>query len=386
MVPAVTPASPTVEAPTSMVDAAGVPGLAAPYTLRWRMGGAIPDGHSPHSLAWPAHRPGWYLNWSVGFTQTTWSTLVAAPLPQTQTPGRTFIFDPEQIDEASRLVEFVIPADAEVGMEFAPMVRVNGAEISPDPFWLAATVARLPGRTWLIGNEPDVKWQDNATPTEYAQAYQLAYTTIKGADPAAQVAIGGLSQITPLRLAYLDAVWAEYQRLYGVEMPVDVWTMHAFVLQERRDDWGVDIPPGMDPAVAAALGVEWTLEQHDDLALVEGQIRHMRAWMADHGQQAKPLWITEYGVLMPGEYGFDLERVRRFMLGSFELFLWLQDPALGYGPDGGRLVQRWMWFSTGYPRYPMGDLFTPQGQPTGLMAAMAAYLAEFDDAADDNRP
>src|SRR5690606_34019396 len=120
---------------------------------------------------------------------------------------------------ALRRDHFVIPPDDAVGMAFVPLVWVHGAEISPGAEWLAATVALLPGRTWLIGNEPDVKWQSNATPAEYAQAYHLAYTMIKAADPTAQVAIGGLSQITPLRLDYLDAVWAAYRAQQGTTMP-----------------------------------------------------------------------------------------------------------------------------------------------------------------------
>jgi hypothetical protein len=270
-----------------------------------------------------------------------------------------------------------LPAEAAVGMAFAPLVWVDGAEITPAPATLATIVQHLPGRTWLIGNEPDVKWQGNATPDEYAQAYHLAYTTIKAADPTAQVAIGGLSQITPLRLAYLDAVWAAYARRYSGQMPVDVWTMHAFVLPERRDDWGVDIPPGIDPGVAAHLGMNWEIDQHDDLGLVEQQIRTLRAWMVEHDQQAKPLWITEYGVLMPAEYGFDSERVRRFMLGSFDLLRTLRDPATGFSPDDHRLVQRWVWFSTDDVIYPTGNLFSQTGEPTLLLDALSAYLAEF---------
>jgi hypothetical protein len=30
---------------------------------------------------------------------------------------------------------------------------------------------RNPGRLWLVGNEPDVIWQGNSTPAEYARAY-----------------------------------------------------------------------------------------------------------------------------------------------------------------------------------------------------------------------
>lgn len=362
LVPTPLPDSPpTPTPPPSMLadmPAAPAPALPAPYTLRWRMGAAVPDGRSPAELAWPTMRPGWYLNWSVGYTATVagGSIVVAAEAPPPLTAA-----------------DLVVPPDAAIGMEFAPLVWVDGAELRPSPAWLAATAAALPGKTWLIGNEPDVKWQGNSTPEEYARAYHLAYTTLKAADPTAQVAIGGISQVTPLRLAYLDAVLDAYTRQFGAEMPVDVWNIHVFVLQEKADDWGVDIPPGL----TARAGELWTIEDHDDLALVEAQIWRMRRWLADKGRGNLPLWITEYGILMPAAYGFDAERVRRFMLGSFDLFLSLRDPVLGYAPDDHRLVQRWMWFSTGYDLYPTGDLFTPDGRPTTLLDTMTAYLAEY---------
>ncbi|MCC6166059.1 MAG: hypothetical protein IT329_02415 [Caldilineaceae bacterium] len=337
------------------------PPPAAPGSLRWRIGVGVPDGRSPLEYPWPADRPGWYLNWSVGYTTTTW---LSPPEALTQTSPLTPVVT---------LGDLVIPDDALVGMYFAPMVRVDEGDLAPPAVWLAATARLLPGRTWLIGNEPDVRWQDNTPAAAYARAYHAAYTAIKQADPSAQVAIGGVSQITPLRLAYLDDVRAVYRAEFGVEMPVDVWNMHAFVLQEKAGGWGVDVPPGMK----AESGETWGIDDHDNLALVELQVRRMRGWMQAHGQQDKPLWITEYGILMPAEYGFTPERVRRFMIGSFELLRSLRDPELGYPADGYRLVQRWVWFSAGDRLYPTGDLFTPAGDATPVMDALAAYLTEF---------
>ena len=327
------------------------PPLAKPDTLRWRSGVGVPDGQSPLIYEWTQPRPGWYLNWSIGFTETAWLT-----------------------DTLDAGLVFHTPPDEDAGMEFAPMVHTRRGELQPPIEWIAAAAAARPSHTWLIGNEPDVRWQDNATPEEYARAYHAAYYAIKEADPTAQVAIAGLSQITPLRLAYLNRVWDFYAQTYGEEMPVDVWNMHAFVLQEKADDWGVDMPPGFEDADEGML---WGINDHDDLALVEEQVRRMRGWMAEHGQRDKPLWITEYGILMPASYGFDEERVRRFLLASNDLFANLRDPVLGYAEDDDRMVQRWVWFSAGYDLYPTGDLFTRDGKPTGLMHALSAYLAEF---------
>jgi hypothetical protein len=87
------------------------------------------------------------------------------------------------------------------------------------------------------------------------------------------------------------------------------------------------------------------------------QIRAMRQWMKDRGQQEKPLIVTEYGVLYtsvpcnnscPNAAQYDLTNadvVHDFMLWTFDYFLNTKDCDLGYGADDCRLVQRWAWFS-----------------------------------------
>jgi hypothetical protein len=259
-----------------------------------------------------------------------------------------------------------------LAMEFTPMVTMRSGWLYPPSSTLRELAAQNTGLTWLIGNEPDVHWQDNTTPEVYAIAYHRAYTAIKAGDPTAQVAIAGLSQITPLRLTYLSRAWDFYQKLYGEEMPVDVWNMHAFVLREERASWGVNIPPGFEIEQRGRL---WEVEDHDNLALVEEQVRAMRQWMAQHGQQNKPLWITEYGILMPEEYGFDAGRVIRFMLGSFALFLGLSDEQVGYPADDYRLVQRWNWYPARDSRYSAGSLFDDRGRITRVGQAMFDFLA-----------
>lgn len=321
--------------------------LPAPYTLRWRVGVGVSHAH-PASFRWPASRPGWFHNWYFGIFNADGSD--HQPLP---------LFD-------------LSGSDRSFGMDYTPMINTRGGKISQPAARIAQAAAANPGLTWLIGNEPDIREQDHATPEQYAAAYHDAYQAIKAADPSAAVLAGNLSQITPLRLRYLDAVWAAYQEMYGQEMPVDVWGMHAFVLREEAGVWGVDIPPGLPDA--PTQGMLWTVEEHDDLALVADQVQRMRRWMADHGQQEKPLWITEYGILMPADYGFTPERVADFMVGSFDLFRSLNDPALGLTEDEHHLVQRWLWFSSRSPVYPTGDLFDADGRPTGLMWTMARYL------------
>lgn len=92
--------------------------------------------------------------------------------------------------------------------------------------------------------------------------------------------------------------------------------------------------------------IETTVENHDNLDLITQQIRDFRQWMANHGQRNKPLIDTEYGILMTEDVGFTYQRVRTFMLNSFNRFLnQLTDPALGYPADDNRLLQEWFWFA-----------------------------------------
>jgi len=116
------------------------------------------------------------------------------------------------------------------------------------------------------------------------------------------------------------------------------------------------------------------VEDHDDLALLEGQVRAMREWMTARGQRDKMLYITEFGILMPTEIGFPPSRVVKFMVGSFDLLTELRDPDTGYRADDNRLAQRWVWFSTRDPLYPTADLFAVEGTPLPPMRAMTGYI------------
>ena len=251
------------------------------------------------------------------------------------------------------------------GLEYVPTIRFKEGQPSTDRQALLAAVEALPGALWLIGNEPDVKWQDNVRPDVYSRIYHDLYSLLKSLDPSCQVAIGGVSQPTPLRMRYLDSILDAYQVRYGEAMPVDVWNVHAFILREERDNWGVAIPPGM----AEQTGRLYEIADHDNITIFRQQLVDFRRWMKERGQQEKPLIVTEYGILMPADYGFSPQRVERFMLDTFEFFRTAADQSLGYPADGGRLVQRWCWYSLFSEHYPTGNLveidsgeLTPQGK------------------------
>ncbi len=71
------------------------------------------------------------------------------------------------------------------------MVRLSTGCISPSLDFIRWVALRYPGNVWIIGNEPDVIWQDSITPEEYARDYQLLYQLIKSSDPTARIAVAG---------------------------------------------------------------------------------------------------------------------------------------------------------------------------------------------------
>ncbi|MDW8316218.1 MAG: hypothetical protein RMN53_00065 [Anaerolineae bacterium] len=102
-------------------------------------------------------------------------------------------------------------------------------------------------------------------------------------------------------------------------------------------------------------------DDHDNIEKIANQVRRFRQWMADRGQRNKPLINSEYGILMTEDLGFTYERVRTFMLNSFNLFITdLQDPNLGLPADDNRLLQQWLWFALNQ------DVFEGRVVHTGL--------------------
>lgn len=238
-----------------------------------------------------------------------------------------------------------------------------------------------PGDLWIIGNEVDrgpnrgeiVGGQGDMYPEIYARAYYEVRAFIKKYDPTARTAISGLVQVTPSRLQYLDRVWAAHRQLYGSAMQVDVWNMHIYVLPELEPDGitpnGIaNIALGTDPSLGKRSSGNdsqlcsdpnvYCYAEHDDLAVFGEQVVAMRQWMKAHGQQQKPLIISEFSILYPysiredgcflrDEYGncFTPNRVSTFMTHTFNYLNHLQDEDLGYTLDEDRLVQQWLWFS-----------------------------------------
>jgi hypothetical protein len=242
------------------------------------------------------------------------------------------------------------------GVAFWQMLRLSDDGIRPSWDEIAAIVAARPGSVWLVGNEPDVPWQDGITAERYAELYHDAYTFIKARDPSAVVGAGGVAMPSALRLAYLDRVLAAYETRYGAPLPADLWSVHAFTLREERDSWGVGIPPGMDDTIGALFEID----DHADVAIFRQHLRDFRAWLAANGYRDTPLAVTEFGILLPSDYGFPDEVVAEYLRQTITFMRTATDPASGLTADDNRLVQMWFWYSL-YDdgAYPTGNLYDP---------------------------
>lgn len=259
------------------------------------------------------------------------------------------------------------PSAAEpAGIEHVNVIRLAANLYSytstPSASELPALVAANPGQVWFIGNEPDSIFQDTLWATIYADAYYDLYHLIKTADPTAQVGIGAIVQPTPLRFQYLDIIWDTYRTKYGTSMPVDIWNIHSFILKEisaehplanqdpTHEIWGAYIPPGPE-FNGIYEGILYHKRDVDDITIFRQRLVDFRQWMAAHGQREKPLYITEYGVLLPewveDEDGNTLSqtRVGNFMQAGFDTMRNDTDAQIGYPYDNDRLVQKWAWFS-----------------------------------------
>ncbi len=238
-------------------------------------------------------------------------------------------------------------------LDYVQVVSVHHDKYPPDWNRLAQAIAANPGALWIIGNEPEGVWQGNRTPAEYARIYGTLYRFIKSRDHTAQIAIGGVIEPTPLRLQWLDMVMAEYQKVYGHKMPVDVWNIHVQILREKgpfpgcNDCWGAGVPAGLTGVTQGRL---YEIEDNADPAIFRQLVREFRSWMNARGERNKPLIISEYGVLMPSDYlAPTVEEgdllVKQFMTETFDFLRTAVDANLGYPADGNRLVQRWLWYS-----------------------------------------
>ena len=225
------------------------------------------------------------------------------------------------------------------GSGFLPTVSIN------PPLTMAANglgpiVQANPGSVWMLGNEIDRRAQGETMPDKYAEAYHDTYQFIKGIDPTARIATGSIVQPTPLRLEYLDKILTAYRSKYGGPMPIDVWNIHLYILQELKNSWGAEVPPGS----TATQGRLYTAADNVNLNIFKSLIYEMRAWMKSRGYQETPLIITEFGALLPlwwmDDSGVTQQQMNQFNRDTVSFMNTTADANLGYAADGYRLVQR----------------------------------------------
>ena len=270
--------------------------------------------------------------------------------------------------------DFTDKPNVPAGMKHWQMVRVNKSGPVRGYAELEKAIRANKGAIWAIGNEPDVIWQDNLTADQYAKVYHELYTFIKQKDPKAVVAFGGFSTMTPLRRQYVDWVLKSYERQFGKKLSADMWAVHSYVLREERGSWGVDIPPGMNNVQKGQL---YEIEDHKNPQIAQALIREFRAFMNSRGYRQLPLVITEFGILMPPDYGFEPAVVSDYMKQMINYQLNAVDSKTGYSKDGNKLVQYWFWFTLvddGSFEY-VSDLYDPTKKSLTLMGkTYSAFL------------
>jgi hypothetical protein len=128
--------------------------------------------------------------------------------------------------------------------------------------------------------------------------------------------------------------------------------------------------------VNAPYGMLYGIEDNDNFEVFKQFIGDFRQWMQSRGYQDKPLIITEFGIQMPADYGFDTARVNTFMNKTFDYLASAAGPT-GNPLDGNRYVQQFAWYSldVGAPEA-NGPLFDSRtGQITAFGQNYAAYTA-----------
>jgi len=258
------------------------------------------------------------------------------------------------------------------GVQYYPTVGAWGClEGSETASTLQTMIAKCPGcfpngTVWIIGNELQIDKFDrlcsgavldpprSITPAEYAVKYKKYYDMIKGINPTYQIAIG----VTFDRIAWSDFLRetrVAYETRYGQRMPIDVYTIHAYMSD----------PP---------------------LAEVTRLVNNKRVIMKEYGDQNKPLIMTETGVLTDRGIGLIAtpEQINAYMDSVFTYLANYTSDEYGCPDDGYRMVQKWAWFAltaangdnTDLQKWDGTDLFDT-GSTYATLTALGANMAAF---------
>lgn len=184
-------------------------------------------------------------------------------------------------------------------------------------------VVKRPLRTWQIWNEPHLRFQwdsDRPWAKNYGRMLRVVYKRVKQTDPGATVVLAAMSNTS---WEYLD----ELYRRGRVRGSFDVSAMHPYT---RRPD-GV---------VALA--------------------RRFRTVMRRHGDNRKPLWITELG--LPASRGREKSRnvLQTTDEGMADFLTTSLEKLIAYQGSANVRVSRVYWY-TWASVYCCGDIFRYTG-------------------------
>lgn len=135
---------------------------------------------------------------------------------------------------------------------------------------------------WLIGNEPNVPGQDNATPADYARQYGAIRQIIRTLDPTAKMVgpnilnwnytcngCDGYAQAD----GWVTQMMQAYRQQTGREVDFEVWGIHTY-------------------------GLNWSKLPLADYRQDISQVVAFRQFLNKLPAQAnKPIWLTEFGVI-----------------------------------------------------------------------------------------
>ncbi len=150
---------------------------------------------------------------------------------------------------------------------------------------LQAGARAHPGAAWIIGNEPNVGGQDSVSPGQYATELQYYVTTIKGADPTAQIVGPNVLNWDSTCVSgcgftqghgWVDQFRSAWATQYGGEPPLDIWGIHTYAI-----DW-----------------YNTPMTNATDIQTIETDLTNFSTYLSNIPADAsKPLWLTEYGII-----------------------------------------------------------------------------------------
>ena len=250
------------------------------------------------------------------------------------------------------------PSTVADNIQYYKVLQVGDLNYSVNLAALPRLVSDNPGAVWIIGNEPDaeVTFQDHISAETYAERFYAMATYIRAHDTSAKIGFGSVIQPTPVRLYYLDKAITRLTQLAGTRADalalIDIYTIHAFILNEQPMydsggnviSWGAGVPVGYNKSSWPAYQVIDGTQTYD-INLFKSRVTAFRQWMQSYGEQSKPLWITEYGSLLPTWLNVSELTSATFMEQTFDFMLGTKDTVLGDINDDYRLVQKWLWYS-----------------------------------------